>query len=143
MNWKEEAAQRLGDYRYMRNAQGSIHREIKRLEKEAAALKSLNLDVVCTPNAPGRKEDRLLNNLVRRQQLEDSLEQVELWIDATDTALDCLKAEERQVLDRIYIHGDWGSATELAADLGLERSSLYRRRDDALRKFTVALYGKS
>ena len=59
MNWKEEAAQRLGDYRYMRNAQGSIHREIKRLEKEAAALKSLNLDVVCTPNAPGRKEDRL------------------------------------------------------------------------------------
>lgn len=143
MNWKEEAAQRLGDYRYMRNAMGSIQRELKRLEKEATALKSLAMDRVCVPNAAGRKEDRLLNNLVRRQQLSDSLVQVELWLDSTDAALKCLQTEERQILDRIYIRADWGNATELAADLGMERSTIYRRRDDALRKFTVALYGKS
>lgn len=143
MNWKEEAAQRLGDYRYMRHAVHSLHRELKRLQLEAIALKSLTMDSACTPGAGGRKEDRLLNNLVRRQQLEDSLEQAELWISTTDDALACLMPEEKRLLERMFLEGDRGNATELAQQMGLERSTLYRRRDDALRKFAVALYGRS
>ena len=143
MNWREEAAGRLENYRHMKNAASSIRKEIKRLEMEAASLKGSSADRVCVPGTAGRREDRLLNNLVRRQELEDSLEQVRLWVDATDGALATLHSEEHQLLDRIYIRGDWGNVTELAQELGMERSTIYRKRDDALRKFTVALYGKS
>ena len=83
-----------------------------------------------------------LNNMIRRQELSDALDQAVLWVDITDHALGCLEDQEKELLVRIYIEGDWGNVTQLAQDLGMERSTVYRRRDEALRKFTVAMYGK-
>ena len=74
--------------------------------------------------------------------LTDALQQAGLWVDVTDHALDCLDDQSRQLLHFMYVTGQWGSATQVAREMGIERSSVYRRRDEALRKFTVALYGK-
>ena len=40
MNWKEEAIQRLMDYKPVRVSLNSMRRELKRLEMEATALRS-------------------------------------------------------------------------------------------------------
>lgn len=139
MNWKEEATQRLADYKTMRVSLNSMRRELKRLEMEATALRS---GTVQLGSGSGRREDRQLNNLIRRQELENAFEQAVLWVTTTEQALSCLPPQDKEMLVRIYIEGDWGNATKLAQDLGMERSTVYRKKDEALRKFTVALYGK-
>lgn len=139
MNWKEEATQRLVDYKTMRVSLNSMRRELKRLEMEATALRS---GTVQLGSGSGRREDRQLNNLIRRQELETAFEQAVLWVTTTEQALSCLPPQDKEMLVRIYIEGDWGNATKLAQDLGMERSTVYRKKDEALRKFTVALYGK-
>ena len=139
MNWKEEATQRLMDYKPVRVSLNSMRRELKRLEMEATALRS---GTVQMGGGCGCREDRQLNNMIRRQELSDALDQAVLWVDITDHALGCLEDQEKELLVRIYIEGDWGNVTQLAQDLGMERSTVYRRRDEALRKFTVAMYGK-
>lgn len=143
MNWKEEAVQRLSDYRLMRNSVNSIRREIKRLEMEAVSMGSPAMNKLRPVSGSSQADDRMLNNLVRRQELADSMEQAELWVSATDQALSCLDPQEKLLLDRMFIRADWGNVTDIAQELGLERSTVYRRKDEALRKFTIALYGKS
>ena len=83
----------------------------------------------------------MLSNIVHREELERALEQAKLWVDIVDGGLGVLDDEERLVLDRFYIHRGKGNVSRLCEELAVEQSSIYRRRDAALRKFTVALYG--
>lgn len=140
MNWKEEAIQRLADYETMCTSVTGMRKEIKRLELEAQSLSSSGL--VRIGSGIDNREDRKINNLVRRGELSEALQQAALWVDVTDHALGCLNSQERQLLSSMYIRGDWGNASQLAQQLGIERSTVYRKRDDALRKFTLAMYGR-
>ena len=140
MNWKEEAIQRLTDYETMCTSVTGMRKEIKRLELEAQSLSSSGL--VRIGAGIDNREDRKINNLVRRGELSEALQQAALWVDVTDHALGCLNSQERQLLSSMYIRGDWGNASQLAQQLGIERSTVYRKRDDALRKFTLAMYGR-
>ena len=55
--------------------------------------------------------------------------------------LSVLDDEERLVLDRFYIHRAKGNVGELCERLNVEQATVYRKRDIALRRFTIALYG--
>lgn len=140
MNWKAEATEKLTRYPYMRQASDSIPREIKRLERQASAIRSAGVEapILCGNNG---REDLLLDNMMRRQELQWALKDAKDWMGITDRALDTLKEDERQILSRMLIFQEEGALAGLCADLGVESSSIYRRRDAALRKFTLALYG--
>jgi len=129
MNWKQVAVDRLRQYEGMRNAVFGLPRELSRLRVEAFRVQS------------GWAEDRLLNNIVRRQELSAVLEQAREAVSATDRALQCLNRRERLILQRMYIYPEKGAAGRLCNELGLGRSVVYRNRDHALRKFALALYG--
>ncbi len=60
-----------------------------------------------------------------------------------EAGLEILGAEDRLVLERFYVHPERGSVERLCGELGLEKSAVYSRRDKALRRFTLALYGGS
>lgn len=83
----------------------------------------------------------MLSNIVHRDELKRRLKEAKLWVSVVDRALEVLDDEERLVLDRFYIHRAKGAAAELCDRLNLEKSSVYDRRDKALRHFTLALYG--
>ena len=87
------------------------------------------------------REDSLLNNMVHRQELSFALQQAELWLDVTDRALGALTPEEKLILHRLYIYPERGAIERLCGELGIEQSSIYRKRDKALHRFTLALYG--
>ena len=141
MNWKDEATEKLKKYDAMRIATRNIPQELTRLEQVAKSLHSPNMDdpVQCT-NLRSR-EDSLLNNMVHRQELSFALQQAELWLDVTDRALGALTPEEKLILHRLYIYPERGAIERLCGELGIEQSSIYRKRDKALHRFTLALYG--
>lgn len=60
----------------------------------------------------------------------------------TDKALAALSPEDRMVLQLMVISPAKGNGERLCSVLGCELSTVYRRRDRALRLFYYALYGE-
>lgn len=141
MIWKQEAVEKLRQYEAKRVAMKTIPLEIKRLELNMQSIRSAVSDGSPAKGGGSGREDMYLSNIVHREELERSLEQAEIWVSLTEAALELLSKEERLLLDRFYIHPEKCAADRLAGDLHMDVKTVYRRKDDALRKFTISLYG--
>lgn len=141
MNWKKEAQAKLQDLEAMRLATVNIPEEIARLEIDATAIRSARTDATPVRGGGSRREDALLSNIVHRQELSRTLQQAQLWVSSTERALNVLNNEQKLILHSLYIHPRQDSMTRLCTELGLEQSSVYRKRDQALRRFMIAYYG--
>ena len=78
----------------------------------------------------------------RKQRLEKRLRQLEeqrAAVQTMDEALKTLTPEERLVLEHLVIAPRSGSGEQLCQMLGLELSSVYRRKDRALQRLAAAL----
>lgn len=141
MNWKTEAAEKLRRYDAMRKAVCNIPVELHRLQVEACATKGASMVSAPVKGGGSRREEMLLNNLVHQQELKWKLEQSKCWLKTTERALGALNAEEKLILQRMFICPEKGAVERLCRELDMEQSSVYRHRDRALYKFTTALYG--
>ena len=141
MNWKTEAVEKLRKYDAMRQAVMNLPVEIHRLQIESQSLRSINPQATPVRGGGKQREDALLNNLVHRQELHWSLHQAKDWLKMTDRALTTLTSDEKLILHRLYIYPERGALERLCNELGVEQSSIYRKRDKALERFTMALYG--
>ena len=141
MNWKREAIDKLKNYEAHREALESIPKEIKRLESVYAGIRSATTDGTPVSGGGNTREDTMLSNIVHRDELKRRLKEARLWLSQVDKALAVLDDEERLILDKFYIHRAKGNVGDLCERLNVEQSTVYRKRDNALRLFTIALYG--
>lgn len=141
MNWKAEAVDKLRQYEARKNALNTIPGEIDQLRRSRTAIRSATADSTPVHGGGSGREDMMLSSIVKEQELEQSLKETRRWVAGMETALGVLSEEERLVLDRFYINASRGAAERAAADLGVDVKTAYRRKDAALRRFTIALYG--
>lgn len=141
MNWKNEAMEKLRRYNAMRQAAQNLPQEIYRLEQDAASIRSARTDGTPVKGGTNGREKWLLDNLVVRQELQENLRQTNRWLTTADRALHSLTAEEQLILHRMFILPEKGCLERLQNELGVEQSTIYRKRDKALERFTIALYG--
>ncbi len=141
MKWKNEAMDKLRNYHIMRQAFLNLPEEISRLEQESRKLRSVAPDVTPVKNGSSKQQEALLNNLVQREELARALGQVTRWLNVCERGLKALTEEERLILQRLYLNPERGGLQRLCDELDVEQSTIYRRRDEALHRFTVALYG--
>ena len=142
MDWKQEAIEKLRNYEAHKKALDSIPLELGRLEAAYAGIRAAKVDG--TPRAgssASNREDSMLSNIVQRDELKRRLKEARLWVKIVDGGLSVLDDEDRLTLDLCFIHKVKGSIDDLCERLNLESSAVYRRRDQALRRFTLALYG--
>ena len=143
MNWKAEAISKLREFDSMRQAVRIIPDELTRLEMEAIALQRTIPKKRRSAIQARQQEDALLTNRMRQQELEETLHRARIWLQSVSTAFSTLTPEEKLILNRFFIMPEKGAAFLLCEELGREESTIYRKREQALRKFTVALYGAS
>lgn len=142
MDWKKEAAEKLMEYEARRRAIESIPQEIRALELDYEALRATDPEAVPgRGSGENRREDAMLSNIVRREELHRQLELARAWVALADGGLAALEEEDRLVLDRFFVHRHKGACERLCEELDREKAQVYRRRDRALRRFTLALYG--
>lgn len=141
MRWKDEAMEKLRRYDAMGMAQQNIAREIDRLKEQAVAIRRADPEATPVRSSGGRYDEELMNNIVKRQELAWTLKQVKLWLANTERGLLALNEEERLILQRLFLYPEKGALERLCMELGMEQSTVYRKRDQALERFTIALYG--
>lgn len=143
MKWKNEAIEKLRRYDAMRQALLNIPEELGRLQEAACAIRASDPKHNFVRGGGYRAEEALLNNLVEQQELENALKQVKRWLSVADRGLSALTNEEQLVLQRLYLYPERDALARLCKELGVEQSTVYRKRDQALERFTLALYGFS
>lgn len=141
MNCLKEAEYKLRDYNAKKNAIVATLEEITRLESESTCVRSATTDGTPVQDGGNRREDAMLNNIAARMELKAAHDSAEAWMRIVDGALAVLTDDERHILDRFYINRQKGHAERLMEEMNLEKSQVYYRKDAALRKFTLALYG--
>lgn len=104
-------------------------------------LRAVSADVMPRSGGENTQEDKLLSNIVHRQELERRLADTQIWLATVDRALDLLAREDRLILERFYIHPAKGNVDRLCEELAIEKAGIYNRKDKALRRLTIAIYG--
>ncbi len=140
MNWKAEATRDLKSYPQRKQAVDNLKERIEILEEQFVSLKGVS---VGEPVRGGlsKQEQKWLDNISERERLGFSLKIAEELIRLTEKGLEVLTERERKVLEGFYINPQENHVDLLCEELHFEKSSLYRLKDDALRKFTIAMYG--
>lgn len=141
MDWKREAIDKLRCYNARKNAITTITQEILRLEDEFDYINTAGADGALRCEGGTKAEDVLLTNAAHRGELKRSLRQAEAAVEIVDKGLAVLDDTERLILDRFYISPAKGNVDRLCEELFLEKSAVYDRKDKAVRRFTIAMYG--
>lgn len=134
MDWKKESINQLRDYEARKDSLENLRQRCQNLDQE---LKSLRR----TPQGDKAEEERILSVMTERKQLMHNYWITRKTVELTQRGLDALDGEERAVLEGFYVHRGERYADDLMEQLCVERTKLYNLKDQALRKFTVTMYG--
>ena len=134
------AIQRLKDYDFRKSSIENIKLQIETLEGQYLSIKSPQFDGM--PRGSGGKDENILiENIARRDELRFNLGIAEREVRITESALSVLSDDEKVILELFYISRPYNHIQKLMDKLHVSQSELFRRKDSALRKFTMAAYG--
>lgn len=140
--WKYKAKDKLQNYLAQKASLESLAEDISRLESEAYSIKSATSDGSPVKGGGSNREDRLLSNIVQRQEHELMLERAQKSVSGIERGLGALNKDERHILERVYINSEAKAVERLMEEFGLvEPSGMYKRINKALLRFTTAMYG--
>lgn len=135
------AINRLRDHSARVVALDTITAQIETLELQYSAIRSATTDSEPVSGGTNRREDMLVSNILKREALKNDLEIAKREIEITKKALSVLSADERRILELFYINRQSGYIDRLCDELCVERSRVYTMKDEALRKFCLAVCG--
>lgn len=129
------AKKKLVRYEAMKTALECIPAEIRRLEYEAKRIRASS--AIEVPN----KDKLLFENVRLRTDLEQCLIVAKECVETTDIALDALDAQDKLLLAEMFMRFTRGTADRMCEVLDVTEAAVYRRRNKALNRFTLQVYG--
>ena len=115
MDWKREAADELRNYMNRKAAIANISDQIADLATEITSIRSASADGSPVAGGSNGRDDALVNNILKRERLEEAQRLTENRVRRVDRALNQLSERDRCVLQRFYITpcigcaGNWPS----------------------------------
>lgn len=130
MDWKKEAMEQLKTYPVRAQALANLQHQYMTARM-----------VVEEMRAEGEKGSPYLNALAMREAVERNYNITKREVAAVRRGLSALTQEEQLILDGFYMNRTTDYLWDLMDKLSVERSRLYKMKDSALRKYTLAVYG--
>lgn len=141
LDWRKVMIEDLRRYEGMQRSLELIPKKIRALEEQAASMKGARMGKEPVQGGTSYYEDRLIDNIVERERLTLNYKAAKILVERIDEALNILSKKERRVLELFYIRNQEGYIRRLCEELRYEERSVYRMKEDALRKITYAMYG--
>ena len=142
MDWKKEAIEDLSRYQMMKVGLRNLNEELQALEQTSADAPAAFRREPVVQGGKRAADEAVLHRIVRRDRLSASRDALRATLRRMDRALRMLSDEERNVLTHFYIERTPGAAQLLCEQLCYEQAHIYRIKDAALKKFTIAMYGR-
>ena len=136
----------LKDYESMQFIIKNTDREVAAEREKMSAIRSPGYDGMPHAHSQNAQEDRILNGIDEIDILKERYRQAVEYMDWFQPAWDQLTEDERYVLDTFYSDANcYGSnaAYYIASHFHIEQSSAYKRKNRALDRLTVLLFGKA
>lgn len=141
-DWKPLAIQRLKNYQTRKISLEQLKEQINALDMQFAAIRAAKTDgEPISGTMSNRREDMMIDNIQKRDELKANYKIAKREIEVTEKGLEALEKDERRILELFYILRPYDHVGQLSGELNVEKSEVYRRKDSALRKFTMACYG--
>lgn len=88
-----------------------------------------------------RLDSRVVDAIVESERLKANITAAKNLTSLIERGLGSLSDDERKILELFYMKDTSKPAAHLINELGYSSRSIYRARDRALEKFTLAMYG--
>lgn len=138
LDYKIVAKQLLSQYKSIKCAVDNLKIRICELRSMLTAISSPGIRERVQG---GKAEDKKLSILCEIDRLEGICKLRQSDIERMDKALAVLNEEQRKILWEFYVEGQSGHIERLMRELCMERRTVYYRHDEALRIFTMAMFG--
>jgi len=141
---RSAAVDALKDYDSMAFIIANTSNEIKNTRDDMGSIRSPQFDGMPRTHNPQAGEERILKNIEEIDILQERYRQAVEYMEWFKPAWEELSSEERYVLGTFYRDegGQTGAVYEICSQLNVERSTAYNRKNRALAKLAVLLYGK-
>lgn len=136
----------LKDYETMRFIIKNTDHEVAAEREKMSAIRSPGYDGMPHAHNPTSQEDRVLSGIQEIDILKERYRQAVEYMDWFQPAWEQLTEDERYVLETFYSDANcYGSSAAyyIASHFHIEQSSAYKRKNRALDRLTVLLFGKA
>lgn len=141
MDWRNESVWELRHLEAKRASISDIREELRVLEQRMTAIRSATSDSTPFSGGGSGREDQLLTWITEKDALEATLAVAEMQVDMIDRALGSMTKEDLEILDLCYIHEKIGNINKLCEVLCCDVSTVYRKRNRAIRDYTIRRRG--
>ena len=128
LDWKREAADELRNYTNRKAAIENIRDQIADLATEITSIRSASADGNPVAGGSNGRDDALVNNILKRERLEEAQRLTENRVRRVDRALNQLSERDRCVLQRFYIAPCIGGVERLCRELAIEKTTAFAGR---------------
>lgn len=143
MNWLSESISDLRLYGQRKRFLESVDSQLIWLENDFAALKGCTTDSEAVEGGASKSEDHLLNNIVKRDKLQQSKRLAKEFVEQVEKTLDMLPKQQKDILTEFFIDRSKGHIERLMEKYHVEQAHIYRLKNESLYSFTILRYGAS
>ena len=140
-NWTYNAKQDLIEYDSICQSLHNIPEQIRELEEQITSLKSVRYDMTPVQGGLSGQESRLIDYIDRKERLKINYAIARSKQERIKRGMDALDDRERRVVELLTIHKAAGNLLRLCHEFGYEQAQIYRIQNQALKKFTLAMFG--
>lgn len=142
MNWQKEAIEDLKNYNNLKEGIKSLKLRINSLNNNYKAIKTGDFSMQKVQGGKNKSSDeRLIDNIAQRERLALVLKADQMLAERIEQGLQALNEQERMVIEELVIKDKKNAIIELSRTLAYEKSKIYTMRNEAIRKFTIFMYG--
>ena len=131
----------LRDYNSMQFIIENTNDEIKGIQENMVGCGGPSLSGMPKAHNPQAGEEKIIKALDAIDVLKERYRQAKEYMEWFEPAWDSLTEEERYVLETFYTDEVKGSIHDICSHYSIERSSAYNKKNRALDKLTLQLYG--
>lgn len=141
MNYKKWIIEDLQNLERNEFAIVQIKSELETLEAEFTAIKATSYDKMPKASGTNTQEDKMLTAIAKKIELEANLKATMLHVDDMRRVINALPADEKLIVERMFVHREKYAADNLAADLCYDTSQIYRLKNNALMHIAQMRHG--
>ncbi|MPN06764.1 hypothetical protein SDC9_154021 [bioreactor metagenome] len=141
MKWAESAIHDLKSYNSYIRSLDNLKERLIMLEKRFESARTASISSAPMHGGGNRYEDAMIDIIVEKENLKLSIDIENRKVKLIERGLSALTEEGKYILSTFYISRPKNHIDVICEKLNMEKTTVYRVKDAALRQFTLEEYG--